>query len=146
MYKHILIATDGSEHALRAARHAVALAASSGARLSAVTVTPTWRSIGLSEIARGRFEDEFGERMQKIARDCLDRVAALALEGGVDCDGVHASSDRPYEAILEAVAQRGCDLVVVGAHGRRGLQGALLGSETTKILTHSKVPVLVYRD
>ena len=146
MYKHILIATDGSKHSLHAARHAMKLAVGCGAKVSVLTVTPLWRAIALSEIAHGRFENEYGERMEAIARDCLDKVGAIAHEQGVACDTLHVPSDRPYEAIIEAASQRGCDLIVVGAHGRRGLESILPGSETVKILTHSKVPVLVYRE
>lgn len=145
MYKHILIATDGSEHALRAAGHGLDLATGCGAKVSVVTVTPNWRTIALAEIARGRFEEEYAERMRAEANICLAKIDAMARERGVSCETLHIPSDRPYEAILGAASRQGCDLIVVGAHGRRGLEGVLLGSETVKILTHSKVPVLVYR-
>ena len=73
--------------------------------------------------------------------DCLN----LCKEAGVPCNKVSATSDIPYEAIIDAATQSGCDLIFMASHGRRGLASLLLGSETQKVLTHSTIPVLVYR-
>lgn len=145
MYRHILAATDGSAFALEAARHALGLAKSTGARTTAITVTPTWRSLELSEIAVGRLEYQFAAQMRQLAEASLASVRTAADTLGVPCESIHMTGDRPSESIVAAAAERGCDLIVVGSHGRRGLERLMLGSETTRILTHSKIPVLVYR-
>ena len=145
MYQHILAATDGSPFALEAVRHALALAKSTGARTTVITVTPTWRSLALSEIAVGRLEEHFAARMAQLAAASLAPVQQSAADLGLACEAVHVTGDNPYECILAAAAERDCDLIVVGSHGRRGIERLLLGSEATKLLTHSKLPVLVYR-
>jgi nucleotide-binding universal stress UspA family protein len=146
MYRHILIATDGSKYALRAAEHGLALAKAENARVTAIVVTPPWSAIGLSEIARGHFEDEFTERMAAYASTCLTPIKQSALERGLACDLRHAIGAAPCEMILDAARSLNCDLIVVGAHGRRGVDALVLGSETTKLLTRSHTPVLVYRE
>lgn len=146
MYRNILMATDGSDLALRAARHGLALAKAVSARTTAVMVTPTWKSVALSEISAGRFEDEYTEGTKRYAARCLAMIEAAAKEAGVECEGVVASSGNPYEKILEIAAAHGCDLIVVGSHGRTGLSRLMLGSETLKVLTQSRIPVLVYRE
>lgn len=146
MYKHMLIATDGSDFALRAARHGLQLAKANGTKVSVITVTPPWHAISLSEIALGHAEEQYDQRINRYAEDLLAKVGAAAKELGIACDIVHLSHERAYEAIIDTAKKRGCDLIVVGSHGRRGITGLVLGSETVKVLTHSKVPVLVYRE
>lgn len=145
MPKHILIAIDGSDFALEAARYGLELAASLNSRVTAVTVVPTWEAIGLSEIARGHFADEYAARAKAYGDACLACVSEIASSTGFSCDTMQTSSDHPDRAILAAAADRGCDLVVMGSHGRRGVEGVVLGSVAQKVLTYSKVPVLVYR-
>jgi nucleotide-binding universal stress UspA family protein len=146
MFRHLLIGIDGSAFALKAAAHGLELAKSVSAMASAVIVTPTWDSIALSEIAQGKFEENYIARMNEQAEACLGKVRELAVERRVVCKTLHLVADRPYDAIIKAAAENGCDMIVVGSHGRRGVQKLILGSETTKLLTHSKVPVLVYRE
>ena len=146
MYRHVLIAVDGSPFALKAARHGLDLAKSISAMASAMIVTATWESIALSEIAQGHFQDEYANRAKAYAESCLGKVRALALERRIVCETIHKSGARPYEVILATAASNGCDLIVVGSHGHRGMTGLLLGSETVKLLTHSTIPVLVYRE
>ena len=145
MFRHILAATDGSPFALEAVRHALGLAKSTGARATIVTVTPTWRSLELSEIVVGRIEEQFAARMSELAESSFAPVREVAAGLGIACETIHVTGDNPYESIIATAAARGCDLIVVGSHGRRGIERVLLGSETTKLLTHCKVPVLVYR-
>lgn len=145
MYRHILAATDGSPFALEAVRHALGLSKSTGARATAVTVTPTWQSLELSEIVVGRLEEQFAARMSQMAETRFAPIREVAAGLGIACDTIHVTGDYPHDSILATAAARGCDLIVVGSHGRRGIEQLLLGSETTKLLTHSKVPVLVYR-
>ena len=146
MYRHVLIAIDGSEYSLRAAAHGLALAKSMSAKASVITVMPTWRAVGLSEVAVGHFEEEYQGRARAEGEQRLAKVAALAAEAGVPCESVQVTHEHPYQAIIYEAGTRGCDLIVVGSHGRRGVAGLLLGSEATKVLTHSNIPVLVYRE
>ena len=82
----------------------------------------------------------------KATQLLLRNSAAIAQSAGVVCDTAHASTAHPYEAILDTASAKGCDLIVMGSHGRRGIAGLLLGSETQKTLTYGKIPVLVYRE
>ena len=136
MHKHVLIATDGSDYALKAAEYGLGVAKAAGAKVSVVMVTPPWADLALSEIA---------DRMSTYAKSCLAKVEAAARDRGLACETIHVAAAKPYQAIIDTAGARGCDLIVVGAHGRRGLAGLVLGSETVKVLTHSKIPILVYR-
>lgn len=146
MYKHLLIATDGSELSLKAAAQGIELAKSVGARLTAVAVTAPWRTIAVGEVAAAIPADAYEKQAAQGAAEMLAKVQKLATSSGLDCAGVHASHVHPWEAILEAAKGKGVDLIVMGSHGRRGIAGLLLGSETVKVLTHSKIPVLVFRE
>jgi nucleotide-binding universal stress UspA family protein len=89
--------------------------------------------------------EKFAELADQQATEYLGEVEKMCAEADVQCSTVAATSDVPYEAIIEAAEKSGCDLIFMASHGRRGISGFLLGSETNKVLTHSKVPVLVYR-
>ena len=89
--------------------------------------------------------EKFAELADQQAAEYLGEVQKHCAAAGVECATVSATSDVPYEAIIEAAEKSGCDLIFMASHGRRGISGFLLGSETNKVLTHSKVPVLVYR-
>lgn len=145
MYKTILIPTDGSQLSAMAAAHAVELAKQFGAKLVVLTVTSPWASIAIGEIAVALPEAEYTTRANQNAEAFLKVVTDQATAAGVSFDAVHAHNINPYEAIVATADERGCDLIVMGSHGRRGVEGFLLGSETVDVLTHSKVPVLVYR-
>jgi nucleotide-binding universal stress UspA family protein len=146
MYRHVLIPTDGSELAGRAVRHGVSLAKSLGAKVTALTVeapfdvytVPASRVYAMS----GAFA-EHAERAKAHAQRILDDVAEQAGTAGVVCDTVQVEEDHPYEAIIATAEQRGCDLIVMASHGRSGIAAIVLGSVTTKVLTHTKIPVLV---
>jgi nucleotide-binding universal stress UspA family protein len=149
MFKHILFPTDGSPLSGGALTKAALLAKLLGAKFTAMHVTgayhPAFESEGFlmpeMKILRKRFEEEETVRANKI----LEEVKKLAAGRGVECTSVIATSDSPYRAIIEQVAKSGCDLIVMASNGRKGLEGVLIGSETQQVLTHSKVPVLVYR-
>lgn len=145
MHKHVLIATDGSAYALRAARYGLLLAKAAGAKITVITVTPPWHAISLSEVALGHDEKKYAAAIERYADGILDKVRQAANDIGVNCELVHLNHERAYEAIVDTALERGCDLIVVGAHGRRGVAKMILGSETVKLLNHSKLPVLVYR-
>lgn len=146
MYKHILVATDGSELSARSARHAIALAKLHGAKITTVTVTAPWSAVAIGEIAVAVPEAEYESRAEANARRDLVVVADIAKAEDVAQTSVHLRNAQPYRAIIAEAEKAKCDLIVMGSHGRRGLEGFLLGSETQKVLTHTKVPVLVYRD
>lgn len=148
MYKHILVSTDGSKLSLKAITAGAKLAASLGARLSAVYVMPEYTppmygeaALYVPEMSPKRFK----EAVEKDAKAALAVVAKVAATAGVKQTGVKVTNAQPWSAIISTARSKKCDLIVMASHGRRGLAGLLLGSETTKVLTHSKVPVLVCR-
>jgi nucleotide-binding universal stress UspA family protein len=140
MYKHILIATDGSEIANKAMPHAIELAKALGAKLSAVTVAEPYDAVVAAES-----HGDYNERSAESAAEILSVVTSTAGAAGIECDVIHEQNRLPYEGVIEAAEKVGADLIVVGSHGRRGIEGLLIGSQTTKLLTHSKIPALVVR-
>ena len=145
MYKNILIATDGSELSEKAERQGIALAKSLRAKVTGITVTVPFDTYMTSEVALAIDYKLFEQRTASMAHDRLEALAARAREQGVECVTLRIKADPIYAGIIEAAEQQGCDLVVMASHGRRGLEGLILGSETTKVLTHSTIPVLVCR-
>ena len=148
-YKHILVPTDGSPLSLKAAKAAATLAHSLNAKITAMHVIAPFAPPRDSESAI-IFADAYTpglykKRTEEIAGNALDKIEAQAKALGVPCARVFVTSGAPWEAIIETAGKRKCDLIVMASHGRRGLAGLLLGSETTKVLTHSKIPVLVCR-
>ena len=149
MVKHILLPTDGSKLSNKAVKQAIEFAKALGAKITAVHVVGGYHLAQPDEgfvmpdipALKKRFEAEEAARAKKI----LDSVKKAAQTAGVACDVVVATSDVPYEMIINQATKFKCDLIVMASHGRRGLQGILLGSETQKVLTHSKIPVLVCR-
>lgn len=145
MFKHILLPTDGSAASDLAVQQAVQLARDMGARVTGIHVaapfhTFTYR-VDMIEDTEEQYEKESEERARKV----LATVEQQARECGVPCDTMVVRSDDPHQAIIDTAFQRQCDLIAMASHGRRGVRGLLLGSETQKVLTHSKIPVLVYR-
>jgi nucleotide-binding universal stress UspA family protein len=146
VYKHILIPTDGSTASNRAAKAGVELARSVGARVTAFFAAPAPTPViyeGLLPVAYMP-PDQHAHVIERAAKKYLGAIEAAARAAGVPCESLHVTSDFPADAILET-AKRKCDLIFMASHGRRGLAGVLLGSETQKVLTHSKIPVVVYR-
>ncbi|MCX8003889.1 MAG: universal stress protein [Burkholderiaceae bacterium] len=144
MFTKILVPTDGSELSAKAIEGAAQLARRLGAKLVGVTVVEPYSYATLSEYRPESLED-YEARMNQVARERLQRLQTVARGAGVEVETLVAKSFAPYEAIIEAATQHGCDLIVMASHGRRGLNAVLLGSETQKVLTHSKIPVMVYR-
>jgi nucleotide-binding universal stress UspA family protein len=145
MYKHILIATDGSDLAQRAAAQGVELARLLKAKATAVTVTEPWTAMVTGEAAFGFPPNDYEKWASESAGGVLGRVAELAKAAGVDCATVHIRDHFPDEGIVAAAKDTGCDLIVMASHGRRGIAKFLLGSVASRVLTLSPVPVLVYR-
>jgi nucleotide-binding universal stress UspA family protein len=145
MYHNILIATDGSELSDRAVEHGVGLARAVGAKVTFLTVTESFHVFSFNA---DQIEDtglEFVEHMKARAEHTLAAAGDVASAAGISYDTIHREGDLPYEIILEIAEARRSDLIVMASHGRRGVSAMLLGSETTKVLTHTRRPVLVVR-
>lgn len=148
MYRNILIATDGSDLAGKAVDHGIMLAKEIGASVSIVTVWEIWSSDEIaSEVGAGAANpmQRIEETATKYAEKILATAKTAAQAAGVECETIQVRDVAPAEAIIETANQRGCDLIVMASHGRRGLNRIILGSVTTEVLTYSKVPVLVLR-
>ncbi len=144
LFKHILIPTDGSELSLKAVRHGIALAKAMGAHVTAMTVQPPFTdfvvegvSITVGAVERNELTNQFDHRM--------DAARAEAKAQDVHLGTIQVEDREPWRAIIEVAKKKDADLIVMASHGRRGVSAMVLGSETQKLLTHSTVPVLVYR-
>jgi nucleotide-binding universal stress UspA family protein len=145
MYKHVLIASDGSEFAENAVAQGLMLAKQLNARVTAVTVTEPLPSILAAE-ATSKFPLEFYASAAKSnAEDILSHIKERAHQAGVKCETAHVADHFPAEGIIEAAESRECDLIVMAPHGRRGIAKLLLGSQTMRVLSSSSRPVLVCR-
>jgi nucleotide-binding universal stress UspA family protein len=144
MYKHILIATDGSDLAAKAVATGLALAKQLGAKVTAVTATEPWTAMMMGEPAIAFPIAEYEEAAAQSAARILGGVSEAAKKAGVTCETVHAMN-FPADAIIDTAKAKGCDLIVMASHGRRGIARALLGSQAVNVLTHSTLPVLICR-
>lgn len=144
MFKKILVPTDGTDLSAKAIDGAVQLARQLGAQVIGVTVMEPYSYSSLSEYRPESFDD-YEARMEKVAKERLEKLESVAKAANVAVETVVAKSFSPYEAIIETAKNYGCDVIVMASHGRRGLNAVLLGSETQKVLTHSNIPVMVYR-
>ena len=144
MFQRILIPTDGSDITQKSVAAALSLAASVGARVYVLSVKEPFPYSAISEM-QPTPPQEFFDAQERIAASRVQAVAALAQAQGVVCETHTLEALHPWEAIIEHAEQKACDLIVMASHGRRGVTALLLGSETQKVLTHSKIPVLVVR-
>lgn len=148
MFKHILAPTDGSKLADKALKRAIEFASETGAQVTILHVTPQFRTLmdeGFVAVSSASLQKRFEQESAARAAKILAGAQRDAKAAGVVCEAVSAPSDAPYEEIVKQAKKRKCDLIMMASHGRRGISGLLLGSETAKVLTHSTVPVLVYR-
>ena len=149
MYARILIATDGSEFADRAIDHGVQLAKLAGSEVTIVTVTEPVTIVGggYATVVGGVVDPipELIEAQEKSARDLLQRAANRAAEQGLTVKTVLVDNSFAAEGIVATANEIGAELIVMGSHGRRGLNRLLLGSQTNNVLAHTKLPVLVTR-
>jgi nucleotide-binding universal stress UspA family protein len=148
MYKHILVATDGSRLSVKGIKAGVRLAAALGAKVTGVCVIAPWRIPMYSEgVAYGIpvSPQQYKEAAEKAARKALAVVKIEAEAAGVPCATQVVTAEQPWAGILHVAKAKRCDLLSITSHGRGGLGGLLLGSETTRVLAHSKLPVLVTR-
>lgn len=145
MYKHILLPTDGSELSERAARDGVHFAKSIGAQLTALHTTPLFYPTEFQTSNAPEHAEQHEKQSKKDAQRALNVIEQMARDADVACTAVHRMSERPWEEIINLAAAQGCDVIFMASHGRRGVSALLIGSETNKVLTHSKIPVLVWR-
>ena len=141
---NIMIATDGSELAEHAVANGLSLAKTVGAKVSVIIVeAPFMFNVPESRV---QMQDAFAkqaDQVKKHAASVLNRALAAAKSAGVTCDTIQVESEQPAQAIIAAAKEKGCDLIVMASHGRRGLSAVLLGSVTRKVLTHTDTAVLV---
>ncbi len=149
MYKHILISTDGSQTAQKGVDHGLSLAKSLGARVTLVTVTEpfpfTASPSGLGWVPSKTDVERYEEVQKEYADGILNPAKEAAAKLGVEAAGLHVPDARPGEAIVDAAKAKDCSLIVMASHGRRGIGRLLLGSQTSEVLAHSAIPVLVVR-
>lgn len=148
MYKHILVATDGSELASRGLLHGVSLAQHLGADVTIVTVTESWTALEMaSEVRLGHQSPTFDyeRKAAASAQRILEHAEQICREHGTEAKTIHVPDHHPAEGILETASRNGCDVIVMASHGRRGLRQLLLGSQTSEVLAGSPIPVLVVR-
>jgi nucleotide-binding universal stress UspA family protein len=145
MYKHLLIATDGSELAQKAVDQGIALAKALGARVLIVHVTPPWTSLTVSEVAVVYPPENYDRVAADHAQNILANAAMAAKAAGVACETLHVKDGLAAPGILKAAQERGADLIVMSSHGRSGLTRLLLGSEANEVVSKSAVPVLICR-
>ncbi|HTT10714.1 MAG TPA: universal stress protein [Burkholderiaceae bacterium] len=144
MMTKILVTTDGSELSRRAIDAAVDLARNLGAALVGFTAVPAYPYASVGEIKPGDYSD-FQARVGALANARLAAVETAARAASVECTTRMAETDQPWRAIIDTARDSGCDVIVMASHGRAGVSGVLLGSETQRVLTHSTLPVLVIR-
>jgi nucleotide-binding universal stress UspA family protein len=147
-YRHLLACTDGSARARKAVATAARLARTCGARLTVLYVVPPYVLPAYGEAALyvpGVTRTLYEQRANALAKQVLAPAERIAREAGVECETLAVNADEPWSGVLHAAHRRKCDLIVMASHGRRGLARTLLGSETQKVLTHTRIPVLVVR-
>lgn len=144
MFKHLLVPTDGSALSQNTVARAVAYAQETGAQITFFYAEPEAPAAysGMGVVSSPK---QVRERLDGAAQEILSAAEKVAREADVPCQGLVLVGDRPYELIIQAAESKGCDLIFMASHGRRGVAALLLGSETQKVLTHSTIPVLVYR-
>jgi nucleotide-binding universal stress UspA family protein len=146
MFKHILISTDGSPLANKAAKAGIALAHALGAKVTAYYALEQLQLIyDEGYLMNQKMIDGFEERAREVGQKRVDAIGKMAKTAGVRFVSVVTKASTPYEGIIDAAKKRKCDVIFMASHGRRGLSKLIMGSVTQKVLTHSRIPVVVYR-
>jgi nucleotide-binding universal stress UspA family protein len=148
MYANILLSTDGSDVARKGVKHGIALAKALNAKVTVITVTeplPIYLGTGFDSgwIPSKDEIDSFDAARKKFAGKVLDEARAMAEQTGIAAELLHIPNAHPATTIIETAKSKGCDLIVMGSHGRRGLKKLFLGSQTSEVLVGGSVPVLV---
>jgi nucleotide-binding universal stress UspA family protein len=145
MYKHILVPTDGSELSASAEDQAFALARTLGARVTVLTVAEPLHILPVTPTQIVDLRNDYNVHLREQATRIHREAEAKAEAAGIAIDTVQVAASDPWQAIIDTAKSRGCDLIAMASHGRRGVSAFVMGSVTTKVLSHSKIPVLVYR-
>ena len=145
MYKHLLIATDGSELAQKAVDHGLAFAKALNAKATVITVTEPWMVVAVPEAPTVFPPADYEESAAAGAAKILIGASEAAKKIGTACETLHVKDRYPGEGIVETAKENGCDLIVTASHGRRGFRRLILGSVANEVVTHSNIPVLIYR-
>ena len=145
MYKHLLVAIDGSELAQNALEQGIALAKALDAKVTIVTVTEPWHAFTAGDGTVIFPIEEYETNITQWALETLRAAAKVAADADVACETIHVEENYPADGIIETAKQQQCDLIVMGSHGRRGLTRLLLGSQANQVVTHSTQPVLICR-
>ncbi len=143
MYRHLLVPLDDSALSAETARKSVELARALAAKVTFFHAQEDYASSSVGALQRVIAPADYNDNVAGEARAILAKAEVVAREARVPCDSVAVTSNRPYEAILDAAEAHGCDLIFMASHGRRGLKGLTLGSQTHKVLLHTAIPVLV---
>ena len=145
MFKHLLLPTDGSQLSKAAIQKSVQFAKSINAKVTGLYVMPVFHAVTHKTEMLDDTDEAFARECRALADQFLSVIEDAAKATDVACETDLVISDHPYEAIIKAAEEKGCDLIAMASHGRKGVQGLTLGSETHKVLTNSKIPVLVFR-
>lgn len=145
MFKNFLLPTDGSVTSEKAIQAGIVLARDTGAQVVGLYVMPEFRIFTYSTEMLEDTAEQFAKDANANATRFLAVIEAAAREAGVTCSLKRVTSDHPYQAIIDTAVEMKCDLIAMASHGRKGLKGMLIGSETQKVLIHTQIPVLVYR-
>lgn len=149
MYKHILVATDGSDLANKGVAQGIELAKELKAKITFVSVSEQLPSYGVVVAAEWATSpsilQEYTDHVNKATIDILKRARTLAEEAGIKAEAIHIENNSPAAGILSAVKSEDCDLIVIASHGRRGVTKLLLGSQAAEVLSQSEVPVLIVK-
>jgi nucleotide-binding universal stress UspA family protein len=145
MFKHILLPTDGSELSEKTIQEGIRLAKGLGAQVTGLCIMPEQHPFFYETEIPAEALELIAKQSREAGKAYLAVIEKLAGEAGVGCNVIYEVNDYIYEAIIRVAEQRGCDLIMMASHGRRGVKAFIIGSETQKVLTHSKIPVLVYR-
>lgn len=145
MFKHILIPTDGSELSVVAVTQGIKLAKEINARVTGLTVTMPFHFFAVDGMQISDTAERYEQDSKALALRNLQVIREAANAAGVACELIHRVSEHPYEEIVKTAQEQGCDVIFQASHGRRGMRALVMGSETHKVLTHTKIPVLVFR-
>lgn len=149
MYSNILLPVDGSDLSQKAVSECISLVKDSGAKVAVTHVVSHFhlhqQPWAQTKALHEKIEREHEDEARRAAQGMVDKLAQRIQSEGIDCESVVVVGDQPYEEIIDQAEKRKCDLIVMASHGHMGLNAVLLGSETVKVLTHSKIPVLVVR-
>lgn len=145
MFKHVLIPTDGSGLSMKAVESGVDFAKSIGAKVTVLTVVEPAGVLGTDSRRVAETRKAYEQQVRDIAERELKDAERIARKRGVPCTTILQGHEQPYKAIIDTATKRRCDLIAMASHGRKGVAALVLGSVTSKVLTYSRIPVLVYR-